>query len=147
MRARSRSRLRAALAVVALLAAVATVAFLDWRGTPLATGPTGTTVEVARGEPLAAVARDLARQGVLGHPRWFVAYARVLHVDAKVRAGEYAIAPGTTPEGLLRQFASGVVIQHTVTIVEGWTFREVRHALEHTALLDNTLRGRSDAQA
>ena len=46
------------------------------------------------------------------------------------RAGEYELPPGTTPRSLLRLFESGAVVQHPVTIVEGWTFRDLRGALE-----------------
>ena len=49
---------------------------------------------------------------------------------ARIKAGEYAIPPGTTPRSLLALFESGAVIQHSVTIVEGWTFRDLRKALE-----------------
>jgi UPF0755 protein len=82
---------------------------------------------------------------VLEHPRWFSTYARIRGADARVRAGEYAIEPGTSPEGLLRQFESGVVVQHSVTIVEGWTFRDMRKALAREDALDNTLQGKDDA--
>jgi UPF0755 protein len=46
----------------------------------------------------------------------------------------------------LRQFQSGQVVQHSVTFVEGWTFRDLRRALEREAALTNTLRGKSDAE-
>jgi UPF0755 protein len=65
--------------------------------------------------------------------------------DARIKAGEYAIAPGTTPRGLLALFESGAVVQHSVTIVEGWTFRDLRRALEKQPHLDNTLAGQDDA--
>jgi len=136
----------AVLAIALLGLAGAYAAFAHWRAAPLAVGSTAVTIEVARGEPLSAVARDLAARGILRHPRWFVAYARLVHADAKVRAGEYSIQPGTTPEALLRQFASGAVIEHTVTFVEGWAFHDLRRALERNTALENTLIGKSDAQ-
>jgi UPF0755 protein len=141
--------LRRVLAIVVLVGAVACgagyVLFKQWWTGPLNVGSQPATVEIARGEALAAVAHGLAESGVLEHPRWFSAYARLLGADAKVRAGEYAIQPGTTPEGLLRQLESGIVVRHSVTIVEGWTFRDLRHALERQATLDNTLQGKDDA--
>lgn len=138
-----------ALAGVVLLGVVACGAgyasFQHWWTTPLDLGAEPVSVEIARGEPLAAVARGLAERGLIDHPRWFSIYARLTGADAKVRAGEYAVKPGTTPEGLLRQFESGLVVQHSVTIVEGWTFRDLRKALEREGALDNTLKGRDDA--
>jgi UPF0755 protein len=130
---------------VALVAGLAGAALVrDWLETPLATGDTPVTVEIPRGQPLSVTARKLAEQGWLEHPRWLAIYARVTRADARVRAGEYSIAPGTTPAALLRQFASGVVVQHSITIVEGWTFRELRAALAHESRLRQTLRGKND---
>jgi UPF0755 protein len=130
----------------ALLAGAAGFATVKrWWEAPLATGASPVTIEIARGETLSSVARDLAQRDVLAHPRWLAVYARVTGADARVRAGEYSIAPGTTPGGLLRQFASGAVIQHAMTIVEGWTFRDLRHALERAHPLVNTLGNQSDA--
>jgi UPF0755 protein len=59
--------------------------------------------------------------------------------DARVRAGEYAITPGTTPRRLLELFESGNVVQHTVTFVEGWTFRDIRRVLEREPRLEHRL--------
>jgi UPF0755 protein len=56
------------------------------------------------------------------------------------------VPPGTTPRGLLALLESGDVVQHAVTIVEGWTFQDLRRALEREPLLDNTLAGRDDAE-
>jgi UPF0755 protein len=46
---------------------------------------------------------------------------------------------------LLRLLESGAVVRHSLTVVEGWTFRDLRRALEGNAWLDNTLAGRDDA--
>ena len=143
-------KLRRILALV-LLAAVAAVGMgalvvKQWWSAPLAIGNTPVTVDIARGATLSSVARGLAQRGVLSHPRWLVAGARLTGADAQVRAGEYAVPAGTTPETLLRLFVAGAVVQHSVTLVEGWTFGELRRALERQEVLDNTLRGRSDAE-
>ena len=37
------------------------------------------------------------------------------------------------------------MVQHSVTIVEGWTFRDLRRALEREPALDNKLAGQDDA--
>jgi UPF0755 protein len=75
---------------------------------------------------------------------WLIAYARVTGADARVRAGEYSIEPGTTPDRLLALFESGKVVQHAVTFVEGWTFRELRAALAREPHLRQTLAGQGD---
>ena len=50
------------------------------------------------------------------------AYARFNGKGARLKVGEYALAPGMTPRDLLERIATGQVIQYPLTVVEGWTF-------------------------
>ena len=135
-------RLLLALAVLVLLAGVVAAAgFRHWLAQPMATGDGPVEIEIPRGQPLAKTASELARRGWLDHPRLLLIHARLTGADARVRAGEYRIAPGTTPAELLRQFSSGDVLQHSITIVEGWTFRDLRRALEREQRLTQSLHG------
>jgi UPF0755 protein len=133
------------LAAGVLSVAAGYVAFERWLDRPLAVGEVSLTIDVPSGQPFAATVRDLAARGVLDHPDWLRAYARFTGADARVRAGEYEIPPGTSPRELLRLFESGDVVRHAVTIVEGWNFRSLRAALERNPYLDNTLAGQGDA--
>ena len=140
---------RAALAAAGLLllaGGAAWTMFARWLDAPLAVGAAPVILEIPRGQPLIATARDLAGRGVLEHPRWLLLYARATGADARIKAGEYEVPAGTTPRSLLALLESGKVVQHAVTVVEGWTFRDLRRALEAEPLLDNTLAGRSDAE-
>jgi UPF0755 protein len=126
--------------VLVLLAGIGAAQYVrTWLQTPLTAAGLPATVEITRGQSLAAVTRDLERRGLLQHGRLLAAYGRFT-------GAEYEVPAGTTPEALLRLFASGKVVQHSVTIVEGWTFRDLRRALERTDNLQNTLQGRSDAE-
>jgi len=142
---------RAGIALLALAGLKALVVLAGygvlqrWLDTPLAMGAAPLEIEIPRGQPLAVTARQLAERGVLDHPRWLQLYARATGADARIRAGEYAVPAGTTPRSLLALLESGAVIQHAVTIVEGWTFRELRAALEAEPYLDHTLAGQDEA--
>lgn len=135
-------------AILALAGALALLAgwltFDRWLSAPLDVGSTPVRIEIPRGQPLARTAGELEQRGVLKHAKWLSAYAAFTGEDAKVRAGEYDIPAGTTPRTLLDLFVSGDVVQHSVTIVEGWTFRELRKALERAPELVNTLAGKDD---
>jgi UPF0755 protein len=143
---RRAGRVALVLAGLALLGGLAGgLALASWLDRPLAIEGAPVTVDIPRGQPLAATARELEGRGVLEHPRWLLLYARATGADARVKAGEYEVAAGTTPRGLLALFESGAVVQHSVTVIEGWTFRDLRRALEAEPHLDNTLAGRDDA--
>jgi UPF0755 protein len=140
-------RLLAIAVVVAALAAVGAVLFVrQWLATPLDVGAGPTTVEVRPGQSLTAVAQELAARGVLTHPRLLALYARHTGADARVRAGEYSIPPGMTPTGLLDLFVSGAVVQHSITIVEGWTIRSLRKAIADQPTLDHVTRDLTDEE-
>ncbi len=132
------------LVLVAAAVATAWVVFDRWLAAPLRIGAEGLQIEIPRGQPLAVTARELAVRGVLEHPRWLTAYARLTGADGRIRAGEYAVAPGTTPAGLIALFESGKVVQHTITIVEGSTIRDMRAALAREPHLKQTLAGQGD---
>lgn len=133
------------LAAGLLVFAAGYVGFERWMDRPMAVGEAPLTIDIPVGQPFAATTRDLAARGVLDHPDWLRAYARLTGADARVKAGEYEVAPGTTPRELLRLFESGAVVRHAVTFVEGWTFRSLRAALERNPYLDNRLAGQDDA--
>ena len=116
-----------------------------WLETPLDVGAEPARIEIPRGQPLAHTARELERRGLLEHARLLAVYARMSGADSRIRAGEYDIPPGTTPRALLALLESGAVVQHSVTIVEGWTFRDLRRALERESALENKLAGQDDA--
>jgi UPF0755 protein len=139
---------RAALALLVVVALAVVGAYIQvqrWLDAPLAVAGAAVSIEIPRGQPLAATARELAARGVLTHPRWLQAYARATGADARIKAGEYAIEPGTTPRTLLALLESGKVVQHAVTLVEGWTFREARRAIAQEPHLAHTLDGQEDA--
>lgn len=134
-----------ALLVLALLVVAGSAWYVrHWLAQPLAIGAEPVVVEVLPGQSLTAVARNLASRGLLTHPRLLALYGRYTGVDSRMHAGEFALQPGTTPQGLLRAFASGAVVQHSITVVEGWTFRDLRQALAAAPTLEHTTRGLQD---
>jgi peptidoglycan lytic transglycosylase G len=96
---------------------------------------------VASGSSFSAVARELARKDVLEHPRVVSAYVRLRGQASRIHAGEYEIRPDTTPAQLIDRLIRGQVLLHELTIVEGWTVRDMLRALESNPYLKHTLEG------
>ncbi|MGH8372730.1 MAG: endolytic transglycosylase MltG [Gammaproteobacteria bacterium] len=103
-------------------------------------------VEIASGKPLRVVARELGQQGVLPHPLSLVLLARLRGESGAMRAGEYRIQPGTTVAELLNQFVSGHVVLHSLTLVDGWDFKQVFDAVEQDSYLAHTLQNMTPAE-
>ena len=91
------------------------------------------------GSSLRSAAREMERAGVLRQPELFIVMARLLGETGNIKAGSYEIDGPITPFGLLRKVTLGEVTQATVTFVEGWTFRQLRKALDdHPAVRHDT---------
>ncbi len=144
-----RPALLAALVLIALSLALG-AAWLDYRRfttTPLTVAETGATFDVPPGTSFAGVVRLLREQGRTAAPDvyWRLLATR-LHVTQGLHAGEYALDAALTPPELLHRMAAGEVIQHKFTIVEGWTFRQLREALEREDLLQHVAHGLSEQE-
>lgn len=99
----------------------------------------GAEFEVVSGTSFRTVSDELAAQGIIDHPDIFRAYARWKGQAGAIQAGDYRIAPGTTPVGLLEQFTSGAVQLYSFTIIEGWNQWELLSALHDHAQIDASL--------
>lgn len=108
---------------------------------PLAVPADGFVFVLPAGARLGTTTQDLAASGVLANPRALVAYARWHGRAGAIKAGEYRIEPGTTAVTLLDQLVAGRVVQHALTLVEGWTFKQMMAAIAADKRLTDTLNG------
>ena len=134
----------AALLLLLMVAGAAAYAWVARRPLPLPEQPYGFTVR--SGESLRAVARDLTAAGVLPADWTLVALARLKRVDRTIKAGNYELPAGTTLAGLLAKLTQGDVTQTSFTIVEGWSWRELREALLKEPDVAKTVLDRPDAE-
>ena len=134
-------KLVALLVLVGLLVLAGTA---YWRGflVPVVIGTRAVDVEVTPGAPLRQVAAELNSQGVLPHPFELVWLARLRGDTHALRAGEYLVPPGTSVAGLLDLLKSGKVVLHSLTLVDGWTFKQVMQAVDGNPALSHTLAGK-----
>jgi len=96
---------------------------------------------ITPGMSFSSMAAMLVQQGWVNHSYYLTLDARWNKKSRLVKAGEYAIEPGTTQLGLLDQLIAGKVVQYSLTIPEGLNFREmVALVREHPSLI-HTLPG------
>lgn len=87
-------------------------------------------VFVQPGSTLAQTARLLVDAGVLARAQPFSVWAQLTGKDRVLRSGEYVLATPTSPLELLETLSQGRVVQHAVTIPEGFTFKQIAKRLE-----------------
>jgi len=118
----------------------------NFRVRPLSLPAEGMVYNLKPGSSVISLASDLAARGVIDRPLLLRLLARLTDQADQLKAGEYRIPAGTTPVQLLQILTSGKVVQHALTLVEGWTFRQVMAAVEADEVLQHTLTGLTDAE-
>jgi len=133
-------RLILLVAGVALAGACAMVwqQYQSFLGKPLDIA-SGLQLQVSRGSTVRSVITDLHRQGITRSDWKWRLLTRLQPVT--IRAGEYALSAGLNPPGLLALLSSGEVIQYRFTIIEGWTFSQLKDALARDSILVQDLPG------
>ena len=88
----------------------------------------------------------LEADGVIDGAFWLRLYWRFNLDGQPLHSGEYRMTPGMTAQGLIGLWQRGEVVQYSLTLVEGWNFRQVRQALaKHEKIVQN-LAGLSDSE-
>ena len=118
--------------------------FVYWAQQPITTEGEAIPFTITPGSGAHAAGQQIADAGVPIVPILFNLLARVEGTTSKIKAGSYELKPGTTPQRLITQLARGEFAQESLTIIEGWTFRQMRMAMaSHPGLKHDTV-GLSD---
>ncbi|WP_433884985.1 endolytic transglycosylase MltG [Pseudomonas vranovensis] len=88
----------------------------------------------------------MQNDGVLEDAFWLRLYWRFNMAGVPLHTGEYRMTPGMTVRELFEVWRRGDVVQYTLTLVEGWNFRQVRAALARHEKIKKTIDGLSDAE-
>jgi UPF0755 protein len=96
-------------------------------------------IVVEAGSSFGQVARELAERGLVERAILYRVMARLQGKAGHIQSGEYDIEPGMSPQALLDRMVRGEVVQYSLTIVEGWNFRELMAAVHGHEALRRTL--------
>ncbi|MGX9729542.1 endolytic transglycosylase MltG [Janthinobacterium aestuarii] len=120
--------------------------FVYWAQQPITTDGEAIPFTISPGSGAHAAGQQIADAGVPIVPILFNMLARIEGKTSKIKAGSYELKPGTTPQRLITQLARGEFAQESLTIIEGWTFKQMRLAMaNHPGLKHDTV-GLSDKQ-
>ena len=135
------------LFLLMLMLPVMAAGLLAWHATqPLPMKQPVVEFDVARGDSMRTVSRNVARAGVQVWPPALTWLARISGHASQVKAGSYRIDKPISAWNLVLLLSSGANAYSDVMFVEGWTFSRVREVLyTHPHLLHDT-RELSDAQ-
>jgi UPF0755 protein len=133
------------VALLAVVGAAGVVAYAWWRlDQPLTLAQEPIDYTLKPGTGMRQAARELQAAGVGVQPDLLAAYARVLGLSSKLKAGSYEFKGPLTARELLEKVARGEVTMQSVTLVEGWTFKQFRAALARNEHVAQDTRGLDD---
>ena len=120
--------------------------FVYWAQQPITTEGEAIPFTITPGSGAHAAGQQIADAGVPIVPILFNLLARVEGKTSRIKAGSYELKPGTTTQRLITQLARGEFAQESLTIIEGWTFKQMRMAMaSHPGLKHDTV-GLSDKE-
>ncbi|MFK8029689.1 MAG: endolytic transglycosylase MltG [Gammaproteobacteria bacterium] len=135
--------MRKLFAIIVLLVIVAAIAgssmYSAWLETPVYSGSDPLVFEVARGDSMRRVAAQLGEQTGYSHPELLSFYAQRKGLASQVKAGEFEIPSGVTPDEFLEVLISGKVVSYPLTLIEGWTFAQMRDAVGKHPAIEHTV--------
>ena len=129
-----------------LLVAILVYQLLQFKHGSIALPQQPTVFLIKSGSNIKSIAQDLVRQKIIEDPWLFILLAKVKGVETRVRAGEYQIKAEMTPDDLLEKFTQGSSIQYNLTVIEGWTFRQMLAAIADDPIIEHTLEGKTNEE-
>jgi len=120
--------------------------FLFWSDNPITSDGPPIEFTIQAGSGFKSSMRQIEAAGVPVNPLLMMALAQFKGETARIKAGTYELKPGTTPKRLLEQIVRGEFAQEAVTIIEGWTFRQMRQVIDAHPALKHDTAGLSDAE-
>lgn len=136
------------LLAVALLALLVALAVAGWQLQRALDQPlqleAERLLEVVPGDTPGGLLNRLQADGVLEGAFWLRLYWRFNLPHQALHSGEYRLLPGQHARDLLGIWQRAEVVQYSLTLVEGWSFRQVRAALARQETLEQKLAGLDD---
>ena len=136
-------RLLTLIALIGMFAAAGAGALAWWVHQPLSLAFSTVEFTLDKSATGKTVAQQVVEAGVQTQPNLLQLWFRLSGDARKIKAGSYELEAGVTPRSLLKKLVSGDQAFKTVTLVEGWTFSQVREALSKAEHLRQETRGLS----
>ncbi|MBC3875439.1 endolytic transglycosylase MltG [Undibacterium flavidum] len=126
-----------------LLAGGGTWAFMRWIDTPLDVGKS-IDFTIKPGSNIRSASRQLVDAGVPVHPYLFEALARITGKAGSLKAGSFELQTQETPQQLLKKIVEGKFSLTSLSVIEGWSFKQMRNAIDAHPSIKHDTTGLSD---
>lgn len=133
-----------ALALAGILAFAGSMAWFACSPLNLSTSPLEFSIK--RGSGLRGATRQMIDSGIEVRSWPFELLGRLTSNQANIKAGSYEVSAGITPWALMQKITQGDFAQSEIVFIEGWTFRQLRAALDSHPSVRHDTTGLQDAE-
>ena len=116
--------------LILFLFGLVSVYFYWYASTPLRLAQVPLAFDLKPGSSLTGITLQMKHAGVMDEGVRFRILATVMGKAGKIKAGFYILNESVTPLQLLKKLTSGDVTSRQIMFIEGWTFSQMRVALD-----------------
>lgn len=129
-----------------LASALAAAGYAAWyMASPVAVDKVPVEFEIPPGSGLRAAVQRIENAGIAVGRLQFELMVRAFARAHDIKAGSYELTAAPTPLELLDKLTRGDVSQSEIKFIEGWTFRQMRAALDAHGFVRHETQGLDDA--
>lgn len=131
-------------AFILLILAAAALGYYAY--VPLTLPTTPFEFSLKQGSSLKSMAREMRQAGLLEQDWPFIWLGRLLGKSGQLKAGNYALEQPVSRMRLLKIITKGEVSQTQISVIEGWTFKQLREALNTDPEINHDTANLTDAE-
>lgn len=116
--------------VVLIAIILLSIYFRNYADRPLPVHSEGVQLVIVSGMSFDEVTQQLAEHGLIEKKLPWTIFGHLSQATHAVQAGEYAFSTDITPRQLLDKLVTGDTVQFSLTIIEGWAFKQLWDAVK-----------------
>ena len=113
---------------------------------PLGFSKSSVIIQISKNQSLTSVIRRLSSQQIISYPSLFFWYVKLKGLSTHLQTGEYKISSKQSTLDVIAQFTEGNIYYRAITFIEGWSFHQVREALNQNPYIRHDIIKYSDAK-
>ena len=125
--------------IPAIVGATLVADYVKFIDRPVDLGEKTLLYEITPGSSFRKVVAELHHQGIIENPYYWRLLARLQGKANKIKAGHYSLVGRMSPTELLDVFVNGKTVQYSLTLLEGWNYRQVLDAVSSHPEIKTTL--------
>ncbi|MGI9227493.1 MAG: endolytic transglycosylase MltG [Gammaproteobacteria bacterium] len=133
-------KLSALLIAISVTITLLSIYYKHYADMPLSNNNAKINLIIEPGMSFNSISQQLKKFGLISNELPWNIFGRLNGATDEIKAGEYSIAQNLSPRQLLSKLIQGDTIQFSLTVVEGWTFKQLWEAVKKHEKITQTVK-------